>query len=453
MPSAPSTQPGLHVMAKPVGPICNLDCAYCYYLEKETLYPKGEHWRMSDATLEAFVQQYIDAQPAAAEISFAWQGGEPTLMPLSFFERIVELQKRYKRPGQKVANALQTNGVLLDEAWCEFLRDHQFLVGISIDGPAELHDCYRVDKQGHPTHERVERAIGLLAQFNVDFNTLVTVHSHNGDHGNRVYRYLRELGSRFIQFIPIVERLGSKAAPQNALPIVLSSTPLDTLVTERSVRPEQWGQFLVEVFECWIAEDVGRVFVQIFDEALAAWTGGEPSLCIFRRECGRALALEHNGDLYSCDHFVEPAYRLGNIHQLPIVELAESEQQHEFGRHKSASLPRYCRECSVRFACNGECPKNRFIRTPDGEGGLNYLCAGYKRFFTHIDPAMRAMANELRHGRPPANVMRQRQGNVVQSQPASRSGVPVKLTRNAPCPCGSGLKFKNCCLRRPANRA
>ena len=446
---------GLHVMSKPIGPICNLDCEYCYYLHKEELYPSGERWRMPDETLETYIQQYIAAQPAdAAEVTFAWQGGEPTLLGLDFFEHVVAIQKKHQRRGMSVVNTLQTNGVLLDDEWCEFFSSHSFLIGLSIDGPAELHDRYRYDKRGQPTFLKVLEALKLLKKHEVEFNALVVVNRINGDHGRRVYRYLRDNGVQFMQFIPIVEKrgVGVHGEPVQLAPETSDSAPesdLLQLVSSRSVLPEQFGRFLNEVFDEWLKRDVGRVFVQIFDQALSAWVGVEPSLCVFRRQCGRAMALEHNGDLYSCDHFVEPDYRLGNIHKLPIVEMAESEQQQSFGAHKESSLPQYCRDCEVRFACNGECPKNRFIETPDGEAGLNYLCAGYRSFFNHIDPAMKEMAAEVKAGRPAANVMKKNQQarNVAgdEQRASSRGSAPG---RNDLCPCGSGKKYKKCCLKK-----
>lgn len=451
-PTAPPLAQGLHVMSKPIGPICNLDCAYCYYLGKESLYPQGERWRMPEPTLEAYISQYIEAQPAAVEeITFAWQGGEPTLLGVDFFARVVELQQRFAPPGKRIRNSLQTNGVLLDDRWCEFFREHEFLIGLSLDGPAALHDRYRYDKQGRPTFDRVMRGLRLLKRHGVEFNALVVVNRHNGDHGARIYQFLKQQDVRFIQFIPIVEKLDAEGhvsvEPQSFLPIVADGRQPAELVSRRSVLPEQFGRLLIEVFDQWIRRDVGRVFVQIFDEALAAWSGLEPALCVFRRQCGRALALEHNGDLYSCDHYVEPGYKLGNILELPIVKLASSQRQQQFGRDKEATLPGHCRRCEVRFACNGECPKNRFIRTPDGEPGLNYLCAGYKMFFKHIDPYMRAMAAELRQGRPPAGVMQRLNAaeRAARSNRAARAGEPQ---RNDPCPCGSGRKYKQCCLRR-----
>lgn len=440
---------GLHVMAKPIGPICNLDCEYCYYLHKEELYPGTKSWRMAPETLREYIRQYIEVQPAdAEEITFAWQGGEPTLLGLDFFRRIVSLQQEYAREGQRIANALQTNGVLLDEEWAAFFRENDFLIGLSIDGPAELHDRYRYDKKGAGTFGAVQRALQLLKKESVEFNALVVVNSHNGDHGKRVYSYIRDNGVKFLQFIPIVEQVGVGAHAEDATGTSGGSGhPWQSRVSSRSVGPEQFGQFLVDVFDEWVRRDVGRVFVQIFDQALAAYLGMEPSLCVFRKQCGRALAIEHNGDLYSCDHFVEPDYKLGNILELPIVELANSERQREFGAAKESTLPRYCRECEVLFACNGECPKNRFIETPDGESGLNYLCAGYRRFFNHVREPMEFMAAELRAGRAAANVMHRHRARPEPIRGRSRSAAmqPGSVGRNDPCPCGSGRKFKKCC--------
>jgi uncharacterized protein len=475
----------LHVMAKPIGPICNLDCEYCYYLHKEELYPGTTSWRMAPRTLETYIRQYIEAQPQLAsgareEITFAWQGGEPTLLGIEFFERIVALQRKYAPPGCRIANALQTNGVLLNDEWARFFKEHRFLVGLSIDGPAEMHDRYRYDKKGEGTFRSVLRALHLLQKHQVEFNALVVVHRENANHGKRVYTYLRDNGIEYLQFIPIVERRGVGEHPEPPFDPgperdeTAGGGEWDHLVSSRSVRPEQFGRFLIDVFEEWISRDVGKVFVQIFDQALAAWLGLEPSLCVFRKQCGRALAIEHNGDLYSCDHYVEPEYKLGNIHELPIIELANSERQQAFGEEKERSLPRYCRDCEVRFACNGECPKNRFITTPDGEPGLNYLCAGYRTFFNHIDPYMQQMAAELRAGRSAANVMQQFRkrppnsragsepagsrttkkptadnrekhplGGTPPMQPGPRESRPPG--RNDPCPCGSGRKYKKCC--------
>jgi len=392
-----------HIMTKPIGPICNLDCKYCFYLEKEKLYPGTKTWAMPDEVLEQYVQQYIAAQPGD-EIHFAWQGGEPTLLGLNFFRRVVDLQQRHAG-GKTIANAVQTNGVLIDEAWGEFLAEHRFLVGVSIDGPRDLHDCYRVDKGQAPTFDRVMRGIAKLKQHNVDFNTLTVVHRRNSQHPVEVYRFLKEIGSGFIQFIPIVERR-AKSGSSDGLVLIKPSFGDAAEVTEWSVEPKAYGTFLSRIFDEWVKKDVGRVFVQLFDVALESWMGMDASLCVFRKTCGSALAMEHTGDLYSCDHFVYPENKLGNIMETALENLVDSPQQKAFGQAKSESLPRMCRTCEVRFACNGECPKHRFLTTPDGEPGLNYLCAGYKHFFKHIDPYMQFMAGELRAERPPANIMR-----------------------------------------------
>jgi uncharacterized protein len=392
--------PAFHVMIKPRGPICNLDCKYCYYLSKQELYP-GSPFRMPDDVLESFVRQYIEAQ-RVPEVTFGWQGGEPLLMGLDFFQRVVELQTKYAPPGMTVKNALQTNGVLIDEAWCDFFRQHNFLIGISLDGPRELHDAYRLDRGQQPTFERVMRGLRQLQSAEVEYNLLTTVHAANGDHPLEVYRFFRdEIGARFMQFIPVVQR--DPANPGQALPY--------------SVKARQYGQFLIEIFDEWVRQDVGQVFVQIFDVALSAWLGQNPSLCIFSETCGQALAIEHNGDLYSCDHFVNPENLLGNIIELPMRDMVASGQQRRFGQDKRDTLPEYCRSCEVRFTCNGGCPKNRFIQTPDGESGLNYLCEGYKAFFTHIDGPMRFMAEALKNRQPPALVISQFRDNETADLP------------------------------------
>jgi len=419
-------------MLKPKGPICNLNCAYCYYLSKEQLYPNSD-FRMSDELLEEFTCQYIEAQ-RVPEVTFGWQGGEPLLMGLDFFRRAVELQELYHRPGRRVINALQTNGVFLDGEWCRFFREHNFLVGLSLDGPRELHDAYRVDKGSNPTFDRVMSSVALLKKYGVEFNILTTIHAANADHPLEVYRFLRdEVGTQFIQFIPIVERDNDTGFQEGER------------VSERSVTGRRYGDFLIAVFDEWVRRDVGHVFVQIFDMALAAWMGQRQGLCVFQESCGLALVLEHNGDLYACDHFVEPRHRLGNIQETPLVEMVGSEQQRQFGLAKRDTLPHYCRDCEVRFICNGGCPKNRVLRTPDSEPELNYLCAGYKAFFTHIDQPMRIMAAELRAGQPPANIMLH-----LATEEADLQRLFAGARRNAPCPCGSGRKFKHCHGRRIA---
>ncbi len=396
-----------HTMAKPVGSKCNLDCTYCFYLEKEHLYPTATSHRMNAETLEAYVRDHIAAQPGEI-VSFTWQGGEPTAAGLDFFRAVVALQQRHAS-GKKIENALQTNATLLDDAWGAFLREHRFLVGVSLDGPRHLHDAYRVDKGGQPTFDRVLQGIALLKRHGVEFNTLTTVHRRNATAPLDVYRFLRAQGSGYLQFIPIVERDAATAAGS---PLWLAPPPdhedaaaLDARVTPWSVRPADYGAFLCAIFDEWVQRDVGRVFVQHFDTALANWLGEPAGLCVFSATCGRALAVEHNGDVFSCDHYVYPRYRLGNLLNASLAELVDSAGQQAFGAAKSATLPRYCRECEVRFACHGECPKHRFLQTPHGEPGLNYLCAGYKKFFTHIRPAMATMAALLRHGQPPAAIM------------------------------------------------
>lgn len=392
-----------HIMAKPHGPICNLDCTYCYYLEKENLYGKSARdYRMREEVLEAYIRQYIEAQPGD-EVGFAWQGGEPALLGIPFFERVVELQQRYAN-GKKIGNAFQTNGTLLDDAWGEFFARNNFLIGLSVDGPEDIHDAYRLDKGGQPTFGRVMRGLDVLKRHGVDFNTLTTVHRMNSYRALEVYRFLKQLGSKHLQFIPVVEQVAEQP-DSNGLVLIKPFSRQKASVSGWSVEPLQFGKFLTAIFDEWVRRDVGRIFVQIFDVALESWAHVPQSLCVFSERCGRALAVEHNGDFYSCDHFVYPDNKLGNILERPIASLVNSRQQTLFGDAKEIGLPSDCRECDVRFACNGECPKHRFTTTAKGEYGLNYLCAGYKHFFHHIDPYMRFMANELKLGRAPANVM------------------------------------------------
>jgi uncharacterized protein len=358
---------------------------------------------MEPATLERYVEQYIAAQPVP-EVHFAWQGGEPTLAGLDFFRAVVSLQKKYAA-GKTIHNAIQTNGTLIDRQWAEFLALNHFLVGVSIDGPRELHDCYRVDKGQAPTFDRVMRGLSLLKEHNVEFNTLTVVHRQNAKHPIEVYRFLKEIGSGFLQFIPVVERKAIEPCA-DGLVLIQPSFAKAAEVTDWSVEPLAYGRFLARIFDEWARRDVGRIFVQQFDVALESWMGLEASLCVFRETCGSALAMEHNGDVYSCDHYVYSEHKLGNVADATLEQMVSSAQQKSFGTAKRDTLPRMCRECEVRFACNGECPKHRFLTTPDGEPGLNYLCAGYKHFFRHIDPVMKFMAGELRAGRPPANIMR-----------------------------------------------
>jgi uncharacterized protein len=439
-----SSQWPFHVMTKPIGPLCNLDCKYCFYLEKEKLYPEsaGAGFRMSDAVLERYISGYIASQPPSlTEISFAWQGGEPTLMGVEFFRRVVELQKQYCPYGKTISNALQTNGTLLDDEWCRFLYQHNFLVGLSIDGPRELHDFYRVDKGGKPTFDKVMRGLELLKKHRVEFNTLTVVNRRNSRQPLEVYRFLKSVGSPFMQFIPLVERVGegSLAGPGE----------VSTGVTEWSVEPLAYGTFLCSIFDEWIRRDVGRVFVQIFEAQLGRWMGRGSTLCVFSETCGDALAMEHNGDVYSCDHYVYPRFKLGNVMNDNLRDVVNSPLQLKFGADKRDTLPQYCRDCRVRFACNGECPKHRFLQTPDGEEGLNYLCAGYKKFFTHIDPYFRAVAPQLekliaanRFDEVPAafrSAIAQVEGKAAPRLEGRAIG------RNEACPCGSGCKYKKCC--------
>jgi serine-type anaerobic sulfatase-maturating enzyme len=433
--AAPSA---FHVMAKPTGAICNLDCEYCYFLSKEMLYP-GSRFRMAVDLQETYIRQLLEAHARSREVVVAWQGGEPTMMGLDFFRRSVDLQRQFKRPGQQVLNTIQTNGTLLDDEWGAFLKQNRFLVGISIDGPPALHDAYRVDKGGKPTSGRVLRGLDVLKRHGVDWNVLTTVHAANQDYGRAVYSYLREdLGASFIQFIPIVER-----ATEQTLPVAdagrgrgVHGRPLYTqhgdLVTHRSVGPRQYGRFLVDVFEDWVRRDIGTVYVQMFDTALANFHGEPGGMCVHAETCGSQLALEHTGDLYSCDHYVEPDYLLGNIGERTMLELISLPRQRKFGLDKRDTLPRYCLECDVRFACNGGCPKDRFAASPDGEPGLHYLCPGYKEFFGHVGEPMRAMSGLLSAGRPPADLM------------ASYAAADGRRGRNDPCSCGSGRKWKRC---------
>jgi len=411
-----------HLLAKPTGAICNLDCQYCFFLAKEQLYPDSK-FRMTDDVLETYIQQIL-ASHQTPEVTIAWQGGEPTLMGLEFFESSIKLVEKHKKPGQKVSHTIQTNGTRLNDDWGRFFKQHSFLVGLSVDGPQDWHDIYRVDKRGRGSFEQVMEGWKTLKKHKVDFNILCTVNAANGNYPLEVYRFFRdELGADFIQFIPIIERVNEDGST-----LVQSGNQ----VTARSVKPEQFGQFLNSVFDEWVRRDVGKVFIQHFDAALANWVGVQPGVCIFSKTCGNALALEHNGDLYSCDHFVEPDYKLGNIQETPMIELIASERQRQFGYAKFDTLPQYCRNCEVRFACNGGCPKNRFIETPDGETGLNYLCAGYKAFFTHIDKPMRMMADLLRQGRYADEVMdmlaKQERRKKTKAQGFARSSKTHKST-------------------------
>jgi uncharacterized protein len=415
-----------HIMAKPTGSACNLNCDYCFFLKKEKLYP-GSDFRMSDEVHEAYIKQLFEAHQIP-QVTVAWQGGEPTLMGLDFFRHSVELQKKYAKPGTRIENTFQTNGILLNDEWCRFFHENNFLVGLSLDGPKELHDTYRKDKGGHGTFERVAQAVRLLQKHQVEFNILCTVNRTNADHPSEVYRFFRDDAHvQYIQFIPIVERENESGYQEG------------NTVSNRSVQPDQWGHFLSTIFDEWVKRDVGRTFVLNFDGALAGWLGMAGTVCIFGPTCGQGMALEHNGDLYVCDHFVEPNYYLGNILKTPMIELVASDKQRKFGQDKTDTLPRYCRQCEVLHICNGECPKNRFMETPDGEEGLNYLCEGYKAFFKHADGSMKTMAGLMRRGRQAEEIMQ-----LHTSPDAMNATGEIKAGRNEPCPCGSGKKFKHC---------
>jgi len=447
-------------MTKPIGPICNLDCKYCFYLEKEKLYPANgdlNAFKMPFDVLENYIRQYIEQQDIP-EINFAWQGGEPTLLGLDFFKKVVELQHKYCPPHKKIHNAFQTNGILVDADWAKFFHQHQFLIGLSIDGPRELHDLYRVNKGGKPTFDLVMRGLNLLKEHNAEFNTLTVVHKELAYKPLEVYHFLKEIGSGYIQFIPLVERIGNAGAggsgtggtdaPLADPPRLKVLTPY-AQVTPWSVEPMQFGTFLCAIFDEWVRHDVGRYFVQLFDVQLGIEMGLPSSLCVFAETCGKGLALEHNGDLYACDHFVYPNFQLGNLMNQTITEMVASPQQTQFGLDKHDTLPKHCLRCEVRRHCNGECPKHRFNLTLDGEPGLNYLCAGYKKFFSHMKPCMRMMADLLRRRRPAADIMPYLAEQDRRPTAPSNLIRPVTTmpNRNDPCPCGSGKKFKKCCAR------
>ncbi len=423
-----------NVMLKPVGAACNLNCTYCYYLEKHKLYP-AEKNIMSEDILEEFTRQFIEAHEVPV-VTFTWQGGEPTLAGLNFFRKAIEFQKKYAS-GRRIDNSFQTNGTKLDDDWCKFMADNNILVGISIDGEEHNHDHYRKTFSGGPTFKRVMKGIELLKKHKVEFNTLSTVNDYNAEYASETYRFLKRIGSGFMQFLPVVERL-KKVESKDELTLV-APVHGEAEVTRWSVGPMEYGKFLMTIFDEWVRNDVARFYVQIFDATLANYIGENPGLCVFAETCGDALILEHNGDLYSCDHFVYPEYFLGNINETPLADMAKSQHQFDFGIDKRNKLPGYCLKCDVRYACHGECPKHRFMFTPGGKQGLNYLCEGYRLFFKHVEPYMEYMAKELKNKRPPANIMNWIKNRETQVVKQDMPG------RNDPCPCGSGKKYKNCC--------
>ena len=432
-----SGPPGFHLLAKPSGSTCNIDCTYCFFLSKEALYP-NDRSRMSAATLEAYIRQLLESH-RVPEVTVAWQGGEPTLMKLEFFQHAVALVEKYRQPGQAVKHTFQTNGLLLDDAWCTFFKQHDFLVGLSVDGPRELHDTYRLDRRGKGTFDLVMKGWRALRRHDVEFNILCTVNAANQHHGRTVYRFFRdELGAKWVQFIPIIERateqtiaIANKGWSEVPGEKRVLYTQTGNLVTERTVGSEQYGTFLIDVFEEWVRRDVGQVYVQLFDVTLEAFFGRH-LLCIHAPTCGYGPALEHNGDLYSCDHFVEPKHLLGNIHKTHMLTLVASSEQRQFGQGKRDSLTQQCQTCKVRNWCNGGCPKDRFALSKDGEPGQNYLCAGLEKFFMHTGPTFNVMAQLYRKGHPPAEVM------------TSIAALDARRDAYQPCPCGSGSKFRFC---------
>jgi uncharacterized protein len=408
------------IFAKPIGSTCNLSCDYCYYLKKDRLYPDEKTFRMPDDILEGYIRQHIETSPDPV-ISFSWHGGEPTLLGLDYFRKIVGLQRKHQPAQRRIVNGIQTNGTLLDEDWCRFLAAEDFAVGISLDGPEEMHDSYRRSKARNPTHKHAMRGYELLREHRISCDILCVVQAQNVHHPTEVYRFFKQIKAPYIGFLPLVE-------PQ---------PDIDGGISSRTVPPEAFGVFLCTVFDEWMKEDIGRVKIQIFEEAAGTALGQEHSLCIFKKRCGDVPVIEHNGDFFACDHFVDKEHHFGNIREARLVDLIEGPAQRAFGQAKWDTLPHYCLECDVLPLCNGGCPKDRILRTPGGEAGLNYLCEGYKRFFTHCRPFL-AELSALRHRKPVEGQMPSRV--AVRTQANSRIG------RNAPCPCGSGRKYKKCCL-------
>ena len=397
---APFSKP-LYVMLKPVGALCNLACDYCYYLEKSKLYTQNPRHVMSDELLERFIKEYIESQ-TIPQIMFTWHGGETLMRPLSFYKRAIELQKQYGR-GRHIDNSIQTNGTMLTDEWCQFFKENNFLVGISIDGPQDFHDEYRRNKMGAPSFHKVMQGINLLKKHGVQYNCMAVVNDYNADFPLEFYNFFKEIGCEFLQFAPIVERLKEDNASPTSL---ASANDKEAKLAPFSVSPEQWGNFLCTIFDEWVRNDVGKIFIQIFDSTLANWVDEQPGVCTMAKTCGHAGVMEFNGDVYSCDHFVFPEYKLGNIYTNPLASMMYSDKQLKFGVDKFDKLPSQCKECDVLFACNGECPKNRFTLDKYGEYGLNYLCEGFYKFFKHVSPYMDYMKKELLAKRPPSNVMK-----------------------------------------------
>ncbi len=397
-----SEVPAFYLMAKPIGAVCNLNCRYCYYLEKEKLYPSDPHkWFMSETMLETFIAQYIYSSREQA-VLFTWHGGEPVMRGMEFFEKVIALQRKYAG-GKTIDNSLQTNGTTLTDEWCRFFRDHHFLVGLSVDGPEHCHDHYRRYKSGQPSFRKVMNGVELLKKHGVEFNTMSVVNDYNAKYPLEVYRFLKEIGSRYMQFMPVVEWVNINALPHE-LRILPAGSKKNAEVTDWTVDPDDYGRFLIRIFDEWVRTDVGDYYVVTFDCILANWLRVPPALCVYAETCGHAGVVEFNGDVYSCDHYVFPEYRLGNIRDKSLLTYMTSPAQKQFGLDKRDRLPGYCRRCEFVDLCNGECPKNRIISTPDGEPGLNYLCPGFKKFYRHTEPYFDFMANEILHNRPPSNV-------------------------------------------------
>jgi uncharacterized protein len=407
--------PGIHVVAKPIGPACNLNCDYCFYLEKQALFDGGENYRMNDAILSAYITQYITSQPTP-EVEFVWQGGEPTLLGIDFFRRVIELQKPYVKQ-KTIINSLQTNGTLLTDELCAFLKKHNFLVGISIDGPKEIHDRYRRDRHGNGSFDKAIAGLKLLQKHGIEYNVLTCVARETAAKPLEVYRFLKQSGVKFIQFTPIIERIPDSSSKECGLhlagPASLDKKEHNIEVTDWTVFPEGYGDFLIAVYEDWVRNDVGEIFVMNFEWALNAWIGNPSSVCIHATQCGRSLVIEHNGDVYACDHCVYPQYRLGNILHDKLLSMVEQSLESGFGITKETALPRWCRECDVLAACRGGCPKHRFGRTIYGEPGLHYLCEGYRKFFLHIRKYLRVMTQLLENGYPASRVMEAIKGPLV----------------------------------------
>ena len=390
----------LYVMLKPAGAHCNLACKYCYYLEKNNLYQNSHRHLMSDEMLEQFTREYIEAQ-TMPQVLFTWHGGEPLMRSIDFYKKALELQKKYAN-GKQIDNVIQTNGTLLTNEWCEFFAKNHWLVGISIDGPQEYHDHYRVTPDGKPSWEKVMQGISLLKKHRVEWNAMAVVNAYNAEHPLEFYHFFRDNGCQYLQFTPIVERLTEH---EDGRTLASLADDREIPLADASVTPQQWGNFLCTIFDDWVRHDVGKTFVEIFDCTLANWMGVLPGICAYSKECGHAGVMEHNGDVYSCDHFVFPEYKLGNIREQSLIDMLYGEKQQAFSRLKHTSLPRQCKECDMEFACHGECPKNRFEKDKYGEPGLNYLCQGYYQYYTHVAPYMDFMKRELLAQRPPANIM------------------------------------------------